>query len=76
MKQKKTKAVEALNNLELYQRVFQIVKVGNKAVHEAQKKNRKLGIPSVYGRNGKVYFELPDGTITTKSPWHKKNRSK
>ena len=66
---KKSKAVEVLNNLELYQRVFQIVKIGNRAVHEAQEANRKLGIPNVYGRNGKVYFELPDGTITTESPW-------
>lgn len=69
MKRKKNKAVEVLNNLELYQRVFQIVKIGNRAVHEAQEKNRKLGIPSVYGQNGKIYFELPDGTITTKYKW-------
>jgi len=66
---KKDNIVNALDNLELYQKVVQFTKIGNEAVHKAQEENRKLGIPSVYGRNGKVYFELPDGTITTESPW-------
>lgn len=68
---KKDNIVNVLDNLELYQRVIQFTKIGNQAVHKAQEENRKLGIPNVYGRNGKVYFELPDGTITTESPWEK-----
>lgn len=66
---KKDNIVNALDNLELYQRVIQFTKIGNQAVHKAQEENRKLGIPNVYGKNGKIYFELPDGTITTESPW-------
>ena len=69
MKKEEDRIVDYIDDLELYQLGSLAVKLGNRAVHEAQEKNRKLGIPNVYGRNGKVYFELPDGTITTKSPW-------
>ncbi len=55
--------------LETYEFGFEIVRIGNEAVHEVQEKNRKLGIPNVYGLNGNIIYEYPDGTITTKSPW-------
>ncbi|MBC8527339.1 MAG: hypothetical protein H8D22_10910 [Candidatus Cloacimonetes bacterium] len=44
---------------------FKVTKIGNRAVKKAQEENRKNGIPNVYSRDGKIYFELPDGTITT-----------
>ena len=59
------------NHKETRQRINEFIRIGNEAVHEAQEKNRKLGIPNVYGKNGKIYFEMPDGTITTESPWDK-----
>ena len=59
------------NQEEIRKRINEFIQIGNKAVHEAQEENRKLGIPNVYGRNGKIYFEMPDGTITTESPWDK-----
>lgn len=68
-KKKKINIVDTLDRIDFYQRGTQFVKIGNEAVQKAQEENRKLGIPSVYGRNGKIYFELPDGTITTESPW-------
>jgi hypothetical protein len=55
--------------LEAYERLLRITRIGNRAVRKAQEENRKKGIPNVYARNGKPYWELPDGTITTISPF-------
>lgn len=45
-----------------------IIKIGNKSVKEAQKENLKKGIANVYSKNKKLYFQLPDGTITQQVP--------
>jgi hypothetical protein len=42
-----------------------ITRIGNRAVRKAQEENRRLGIPNVYCINGKMIFEMPDGTIRT-----------
>ena len=54
-----------------YDHSFQMLKVGNRAVKKAQEENRRAGLPSVYSKNKKLYFELPDGTITMKNPLSK-----
>ena len=66
---RKDKFVNFIDNPELYKLSTLAKKVGNQVVHEAQEENRKLGIPNTYSFNGKIYFEMPDGTITTESPW-------
>jgi len=48
---------------------LEIVKIGNIAVKKAQKNNLKKNIPNVYCKNGIIYFQLPDGTITMKNPF-------
>ena len=45
-----------------------IIKIGKKAVKEAQRESLKKGIANVYSKNKKLYFQLPDGTITEKIP--------
>ena len=45
-----------------------ILKVASKAVKEAQKKSLANGVANVYSKNGQIYFQLPDGTITEKMP--------
>ena len=55
---KSVKSMSVLDNL----------KIGNRAVKKAQEENRKKGLPNVYSKNKKLYFELPDGTITMKDP--------
>ncbi len=45
-----------------------IVKIGNKAVKEAQEQNLKKGFANVYSKNKKMYFQLPSGEITDKIP--------
>lgn len=61
--------VKNFADLEIYQQLIEIKRIGNQAVKEAQKRNRKLGIPNVYSRNGKLYYELPNGDITDKDPF-------
>jgi len=48
-----------------------IQQIGNDAVRTAQKKNLENGIPNVYSKNGVIYFQLPDGTITMENPFEK-----
>ena len=50
-------------------RALEAQRIGNRAVKKAQEENRRLGLPNTYSRNGVNYYELPDGTITTQSPW-------
>jgi len=47
----------------------EFTRIGTEAVKRAQEENRRLGIPNAYSRNGTLYFELPDGTITQEDPF-------
>jgi hypothetical protein len=49
--------------------------IANNAVREAQKKSLKNGVANVYSKNGVVYFQLPDGTITMQDPFEKDSSS-
>lgn len=49
-----------------------ITRLGNYAVHKAQKMNTQKGIPNVYSIKGKIFYQLPNGKITDKSPFKKK----
>ncbi len=49
--------------------IIQIIE--NKAVKEAQRKNLENGIQNSYSKNGVMYFQLPDGTITMDNPFEK-----
>ena len=73
-KRKNRKSTSDTNKLELYERASFFIRIGNNAVHGVQEENRKLGLPNVYGMNGKAFFEMPDGEIVTKSPWGKISR--
>jgi hypothetical protein len=45
-----------------------ILKVASKAVKDAQKKSLANGVANVYSKNGRIYFQLPDGSITEQIP--------
>ena len=45
-----------------------IVMIGKEAVKKAQIESLRKGVPNVYCKNGKFYFKLPNGKITTKVP--------
>ncbi len=49
-----------------YEQALEFQRIGNIAVRKAQEENRRLGIPNVYGRDGKIYYEMPNGEIVFK----------
>lgn len=51
---------------ETYERMAEFVRIGNRAVHEAQAENHRLGLPNIYSRNGRIIYEMPDGEIIVK----------
>ena len=55
-------------SLETYKRMYEFLRIGNRAVRKAQEENRKKGIPNVYSYNGHIYYELPNGKLTTEDP--------
>ena len=61
--------VKHFDDLLLYLKGFEIESIGNQAIKKVQKENKDLGIPLVYSVDGKIYYELADGTITTNSPF-------
>jgi len=54
-----------------YEMLLKIARIGNRAVKKAQEENRQRGLPNVYSKNKKLYYELPDGTITMENPFKK-----
>ena len=63
-------------SLEAYKQTREFLKIGNRAVRKAQEENRKKGIPNVYSYNGHIYYELPNGELTTEDPLRKPNRER
>ena len=47
---------------------IEMQRIGNITVKEAQRKSLKNGVANVYSKNGQIYFQLPDGTITQETP--------
>ena len=45
-----------------------LLAIVNDAVYLAQEENRRKGIPNVYCINGKIVWQLPDGTISLQDP--------
>jgi hypothetical protein len=60
---------EKINDLELYQEAFLFQKIGNEAIHEVLKENKKKNIASVFSKDGIIYYKLPSGEITQNSPF-------
>ncbi len=58
-----------IKRLRLIEKMERFRQIGCEAVRKVQKENRERGIPSVLIRNGKEYFEMPDGTITMENPF-------
>ena len=50
---------------ELCEETLRLKRIGNRAVRKAQEESRRLGVPNVYEINGVIYYERPDGTLST-----------
>ena len=55
-------------NKQSYESLIKATKIGNRAVKKAQDENHKKGLPNVYSKNKRLYYELPDGTISMQNP--------
>ena len=53
--------------------VIEMTRIVTEAVHVAQEENRRKGIQNVYVLNGKLIWQLPDGTIQTHQPTSSKS---
>ena len=53
-------------SVSIYQEIVETLAVFIKAVRKAQKENRKLGLPNVYCEEGRIFYQLPDGSITNR----------
>ena len=60
--------VDRISNEGLYVEMRDIIQIGNKAIKQAKEDNKRYGIPEVFFKNGKLYYELLDGVITTDRP--------
>lgn len=52
-----------------YARVDELLRIGSEAVEKAQEESRRMGVPNVYSINGRLYYELPSGELTTVDPY-------
>ncbi|MFY8001444.1 MAG: hypothetical protein ACOVSW_22820 [Candidatus Kapaibacteriota bacterium] len=55
-------------NLQHLKDPLEIKRIADIAVRHAQEEHRKKGVPLVYSLHGKIFYELPDGTITDVQP--------
>ncbi len=57
---------------ELIQRAEKYTVLFQKAVDRKIKMLKEKGLPIVFSKDGVIYYELPNGEITTKSPFESK----
>ena len=50
-------------------------RIMSRAVREAQEESRRLGVPNVYSYGGVIYYEQPDGTLSTEDPYEEDETS-
>ena len=55
--------------LDTYRQAAEFLRIGSRAVRKAQEESRRLHVPNVYSHNGTLYYELPDGRLTTVDPF-------
>lgn len=56
---------------DVYAKIDEIIRIGNRAVRRAQEESRKKGVPNVYSLNGILYYELPNGELSRTDPYKK-----
>jgi len=65
--------VKKFKNLNLYKELVELTAIANRGVQMALDENRKKKIPVVFSMMNKIYYRLPNGKITRKSPFRKKD---
>lgn len=62
------KEVKKLKDKNLYLEAQNILRIANNAVQKAKDENKAKGIPEVFCKNGKIFYLLPNGKITSSKP--------
>ena len=62
------KQVDKIENESIYIEIAEMMRIANHAVYKAKQDNKRLGIPETFFKNGKIYYILTDGKITTSRP--------
>ena len=70
------KEVEKIANDDFYLELRQVLRIANQAASKARAENLKYGIPRIFSRKGILYYELPNGKITTQQPEVLKKKKK
>ena len=52
-----------------YAQIDELLRIGSIAVSKAQDESRRLGAPNVYSINGRLYYEMPSGELSTTDPY-------
>lgn len=60
--------MKQLDDIELYHMASLYKKLFDKGIREAKEVNHKNGLPNVFTRNGRIFYELPNGDIVDKNP--------
>ena len=56
-------------DINTYRQAADMLAIGNRAVRKAQEENRRFSVPNVYSHNGTLFYELPNGELTTEDPF-------
>ncbi|MFK7982817.1 MAG: hypothetical protein AB8G86_22745 [Saprospiraceae bacterium] len=62
------KEVKRLKDKNLYLEAQNILRIANKAVQKAKVENKAMSIPEAFCKNGKIFYVLSNGKITSKKP--------
>ena len=62
------KEVDSIKNKSWYFETNKMLKIANQAVQKAKEENKSLSIPEAFCKNGKVFYLLPNGKITSQKP--------
>ena len=60
---------DAILSAAAYARIDELLRIASSAVAKAQEESRRMGVPNVYSINGRIYYELPSGELSTTDPY-------
>ena len=65
-------SIKKISKVNFYHKMAELVAIANRGVQMALEENKRKKVPVVFYMMKKIYYRMPDGTITTKSPFRKK----
>lgn len=74
MKKGKSKRKRKSVSLKTYKHVMEVMAKATEASNRVLEENRRLGIPSPFSFQGRIYYLMPDGRIVLKRANKKRSR--